>query len=127
MTCEICNKTHETIDHFNETNPLDIIIEETHNPLDIPFGHEVHEMEEDQLIKVEDGKGATVLDEWGTQEVNNNIKSDPTEEGGLGSGRNPESPGDVSGGGPGPLVTFETTIIKEMLDAKLNCPCNKNK
>ncbi len=66
------------------------------------------------------------------KEVNNSVKSeggvnDPTEEGGLGSGRNPEGPGDVGVGNQGPLVTFETSIIKEMLDAKLNCPCQKNK
>ena len=106
----ICN------DSITETNtkflqevgqPLDIIIEETHNPLDIPFGYEV-------------------------KEVNNGVKSegginDPTEEGGLGSGRNPEGGQDSSGGQPGPLMTFEAKVVKEILDAKVNCPCTKNK
>jgi hypothetical protein len=134
--CEICNGgEHQPGDH-----PYIPKFEETHNPLDIPFGHEVHEMQEDQLIKVEDGKGATVLDEWGTKEVNNGVKdqgfgnsnnSNEIDEGGMGSGRQPDYGDPLSdGGGPGPLMTFETTpldIIKEVVDAKLDCPCRKNK
>jgi len=101
MTCEICDDKHDSIDHVQETTPLEIIISET-NPLDIIL-----------------------------QEVNNNVKDvggpDEMSEGGQGSGRNPEGPGDASGSQAGPLVTFETKLVKEMLDAKLNCPCNKNK
>ena len=95
----------ETNDKFLQESVLDIVIEET-TPLDMIL-----------------------------QEVNNNVKDvsgpDEMNEGGTGSGRNPEGPGDSGGSAPGPLVTFETTsplkILKEMVDAKLQCPCNKNK
>jgi len=92
------------------------------------------------------------------QEVNNNVKdqgngtSNDMEEGGMGSGRNPETPGD-SAGSPGPLISFGNsgspfpqippmmpplppmpqqqpglmeTITKQIMDAKLSCRCNKN-
>jgi hypothetical protein len=105
MTCEICNKGHDSINHFQETTPFDIIIKEA-EPLDIIL-----------------------------QEVNNNIKDsnvggpNDVDEGGLGSGRHPETPGDSGGGQPGPLMTFETVrplnIIKEVMDAKLKCPCSQ--
>ena len=113
--CEICNgEQHDPHDH-----PF-LPKMETHNPLDIPFGHEVHE-------------------------VNNNIKD--VDEGGEGSGREPEGGGNASPGAqPGELVTFETTsipnsasslsikkpiegvteIMKQVMDSKLSCPC-KNK
>ena len=101
-----CDEIKCSNDKFLKESVLDIIIEETHNPLDIPFGHEV-------------------------KEVNNNIKDvsgpDEVNEGGQGSGRNPEGGQDSGGASPGPLVTFETTVLKEMVDAKLKCPCNKNK
>ena len=77
-------------------------VKEDHNPLDIPFGHEV-------------------------KEKNMNPKDPEIEEGGLGSGRNPEG-GDSSGGGqPGPLISFGETLFKEMVDSKLSCPCSKKK
>lgn len=95
-------------------------IREHHNPLDIPFGHEV-------------------------KEVNNNVKD--VNEGGLGSGRHKQA-GSGSGGGqgggadggqgqgfggggpvPGELITFETTtpnILKQLLDTKVKeCSCHK--
>ena len=77
---------------------------ESHNPLDIPFGREVD-----------------------TKEINKNVKdNDDVEEGGLGSGRNPEG-GDAGGGTPGPLISFgmSETLMKELVDSKLSCPCSK--
>ena len=100
--CEICKgEQHTSTDH-----PY-LPMMETHNPLDIAFGHEVHE-------------------------VNNNVKDKPTEEGGMGSGRQPDFGDDAkSGSAPGELVTFETvpilnleeTVNKQVIDAKLKCPC----
>ena len=81
-------------------------LQEHHNPLDIPFGHEVHE-------------------------VNMEVKGpDDVDEGGLGSGRNPE--GGQGGGGSqaGPLVSFglNETITKQLYDEKLKeCPCRNKK
>lgn len=105
-TCEICNGgEHSPIDHPYLPKM------ETHNPMDIPFGHEVHE-------------------------VNNNVKDKPTEEGGMGSGRQPDFGDDAKGGSqPGELVTFETipvldlkeAINKQLLDEKLKCPCKGKK
>jgi len=113
--CEICNgEQHDPHDH-----PFLPKMQEHHNPLDIPFGHEVHE-------------------------VNNNIKD--VDEGGSGSGRQPEGGGPLSPGNPGELVSFETVsipnsasslsikkpiegvteIMKQVMDSKLSCPC-KNK
>jgi hypothetical protein len=132
--CEICNgEQHDPHDH-----PFLPKMQEHHNPLDIPFGHEIHE-------------------------VNNNIKD--VDEGGIGSGRHKTKNfgsggggGDAAGGSsgfdnsastgaqPGELVTFETTsipnsasslsikkpiegvteIMKQVMDSKLSCPC-KNK
>lgn len=133
--CEICHgPIHETYDHPYLPQM------ETHNPLDIPFGYE---LQEDQLIKVEDGKGATVLDEWNTQEINMNVKD--VDEGGMGSGRQPDY-GDplMAPGQPGELIAFETvsvpgglsgvsiggkkhieeTVSKQIADQMLkNCPC----
>ena len=76
-------------------------IKEHHNPLDIPFGYELNE-------------------------INKNVKDPEIEEGGLGSGRNPEG-GDSTGGQPGPLISFGETLMKEIVDSKLSCPCNKKK
>ena len=94
-----CDDIKCSNDKFLKESVLDIVIEET-TPLDM-------------ILK----------------EVNNNIKDvggpEEVSEGGTGSGRNPEG-GGASGGTPGELMTFETTIIKEMTDAKLNCPCKKN-
>ena len=81
-------------------------VKEHHNPLDIPFGHEVKE----KNMNVKDVPGP-----------------DDTEEGGLGSGRNPEGGASSTGGQPGPLISFGETILKEMMDSKLSCPCNKKK
>ena len=94
----------ESNDKFLKETPLDIIIEETHNPLDIPFGHEVHE-------------------------VNMNPKDpEKTEEGGMGSGRNDEGGGNQGGAQAGPLISFGESIVKELMDAKLKeCSCHKNK
>ncbi len=95
-------------------------LQEHHNPLDIPFGHEV-------------------------TEVNNNIKD--VDEGGFGSGRHKGGGGGqgggMSGGGdsggsgfggsggvqPGPLISFGETILKELMDVKIreSCPCHKKK
>ena len=76
---------------------------ESHNPLDIPFGHEV-------------------------KEKNMNPKDPEIEEGGLGSGRNPEGGETPSSGQPGPLISFGETLFKEMVDTKLSsCHCNKKK
>jgi hypothetical protein len=104
-TCEICKGgLHETTDHpFLPTM-------ETHNPMDIPFGHEVHE-------------------------INKNVKD--IDEGGMGSGRQPDY-GDPIQKEPtgGELVTFETvpilkleeTINKQLFDQKLKkCPCKNRK
>lgn len=86
-------------------NPLAIAgIDETDNPLEIP--------------------GVV-------QEKNMNPKDvdgpDDVDEGGLGSGRNPEG-GGSSGSQPGPLISFGETIAKQLMDAKLkeSCPCRKN-
>jgi hypothetical protein len=74
---------------------------ESHNPLDIVFGHEV-------------------------SEINMNPK-DPVEEGGPNSGRNPEGGQDnTPGTGQGPLISFGETIMKQYVDSKINCPCHKN-
>ena len=83
--------------------------QEDHNPLDIPFGHEVP-----------------------TQEKNMNVKDvggpDDVDEGGMGSGRNPEGGGNGAGS-PGPLISFglSETLTKQLMDAKLkeSCPCRK--
>ena len=75
-------------------------VKEHHNPLDIPFGHEVKEKQM-------------------------GVKDPEIEEGGQGSGRNPEGGDSATGGQPGPLISFGETIIKEMLDSKLSCPCSK--
>ncbi len=78
---------------------------ESHNPLDIPFGREVD-----------------------TKEINKNIKDPEIEEGGQGSGRNPEGGDSAGGGTPGPLISFgmSETLMKELVDSKLSCPCNKS-
>jgi hypothetical protein len=125
--CEICHgEIHETFDHPYLPQM------ETHSP-----------MKEDQLIKVEDGKGATVLDEWNTQEINMNVKD--LDEGGMGSGRQPDYGEPINQGvQPGELIAFETvsiggglsgvdiggkkhieeTISKQIADTRLgNCPC----
>ena len=78
---------------------------ESHNPLDIPFGHEVKE------------KQMGVKDVPGPDEV---------DEGGMGSGRNPEGGNNMGGGQPGPLISFGETIMKQFVDAKVSCPCNKS-
>jgi len=121
--CEVCNgNEHQPTDHpyipkMKEISPLDIIIQEHHSPLDIPFGYEV-------------------------KEVNKNVKD--VEEGGTGSGRNPEDGEKPTGSQAGPLVSFETvsvpssasnlsigakkieeTVMKQLLDSKLTCPCNR--
>ena len=79
-------------------------LQEHHNPLDIPFGHEVHEL-------------------------NMEVKSDEVDEGGLGSGRNPEGGDSTGGNQPGPLISFglNETLVKNIWDAKLkeSCPCHK--
>ena len=113
--CEICNGG----EHGPGDHPFIPKFQEHHNPLDIPFGHEVHE-------------------------VNNNIKD--VDEGGMGSGREPEGGDPSKGSSPGELVTFETIsipnsasslsvkkpiegvteIMKQLMDSKLSCPC-KNK
>lgn len=131
----ICNSIEETNNKFlKETNISFFKLQEHHNPLDIPFGHEVKEgfegfesePNEPPYIK----KGA----ESPFAEVNMNPK-DPegTEEGGLGSGRQDEGGGSSGGSQAGPLISFgemlalpHPNIIKEMMDAKLNCPCQKN-
>jgi len=89
--------------HTPEDHPFLPTMKEHHNPLDIAFGHEV-------------------------QEKNMNVKD--IDEGGPGSGRNPEEAPDVGGGGGGPLVSFETvgkiiheTVAKQLMDEKLNCQC----
>ena len=120
--CEVCNggehddSDHPYIPHVDESvlsiagiseldHPLNIGgIREHHNPLDIPFGKE--------------------------QEINMNVKDTPdeTDEGGMGSGRNPEGGGDSSGSQPGPLISFGTeAIVKELMDAKIkeSCPCRQ--
>jgi hypothetical protein len=97
---------------------------ETHNPLDIPFGYEVP-----------------------VQEKNMNVKD--IDEGGMGSGRQPDY-GDPldQGGQPGELIAFETvsipgglsgvsiggkkhieeTVSKQLADQMLQkCRCNKTK
>ena len=78
--------------------------QEHHNPLDIPFGHEVHE-------------------------VNMEVDNDQVDEGGMGSGPSGQSPGSSSGSQPGPLISFgvSETIAKQLMDAKLKekCPCHK--
>ena len=80
-------------------------LQEHHNPLDIPFGHEVNE-------------------------INMEVKGpDDVDEGGLGSGRNPEGGNNGGGAEPGPLVSFgiNETIMKQLYDVKLteSCKCHK--
>ena len=81
--------------------------QEDHNPLVIPFGHEVQE------------KNMNVKDVDGPDDV---------DEGGMGSGRNPEG-GGSAGSTDGPLVSFglNETIAKQLMDAKIKeqCPCHK--
>ena len=112
--CEICKGEQ----HTPEDHPF-LPTMETHNPFDIPFGHEVNE-------------------------INKGIKD--VDEGGMGSGRQPEGGGEPSKGAqPGELVTFETVsvpgsasaisiggktineISKQILDGKLKCPCKNTK
>ena len=82
-------------------------LQEHHNPLDIPFGHEVNEINMDPK------------------------QPEGTDEGGLGSGRNPEGGDSQPGSQPGPLISFglNETIVKQLMDAKLTekCPCHKKK
>jgi len=75
-------------------------LQEDHNPLDIPFGHEVNEI--------------------GTA-------PEDVDEGGMGSGRNPEGCGESSGSQPGPLISVGMETVKELMDAKIreSCPCHK--
>jgi len=113
-TCEICKGEQ----HTPEDHPF-LPTMETHNPFDIPFGHEV-------------------------KEKNMNVKD--LDEGGQNSGRHPEGGNDLSGGGqPGELITFETVsvpgsasaisiggktineISKQILDGNLKCPCKNTK
>ena len=123
--CEICQgQQHDSSDHpylpkIMESNLFSITgLQEHHNPLDIPFGHEVNE------------------------------SFPPKEqEGGANSGRRPEGGKDVSANPlGGELISFETvsipggasavsiggkkieeTITKQILDLKLNeCPCKKS-
>jgi hypothetical protein len=121
--CEICKgEQHTPEDHpflpQMETSPLEIPgITESHNPLDIPFGHEV-------------------------SEINKNIKD--VDEGGMGSGRQPDYGEPVSKEPTGgELIAFETVsipnsasavsikkpidgvteITKQLWDKKLSCPC----
>jgi hypothetical protein len=110
--CEICKGEQ----HTPEDHPF-LPVMESHNPLDIPFGHEV-------------------------SEINKNIKD--VDEGGLGSGRQPDY-GDPIAKEPtgGELIAFETVsipnsasavsikkpidgvteITKQLWDSKLSCPC----
>ncbi len=119
--CEVCGDLehepsgHPYIPHVDESvlsiagireldNPLAIGgIREHHNPLDIPFGKE--------------------------QEINMNVKDKPdeTDEGGLGSGRNPEGGGSSGSSQQGPLISFGMETVKELMDAKIreSCPCRK--
>jgi len=81
--------------------------QEDHNPLDIPFGHEVNE-------------------------INMEVKGpEDVDEGGLGSGRNSEGGNNGGGSQAGPLVSFgiNETIIKQLYDIKLkeSCPCHNKK
>ena len=93
-------------DKFLKENKVSFFkFQEHHNPLDIPFGHEVHEVNMDPK------------------------QPEDVDEGGMGSGRNPEGGGDSQGGQPGPLISFglNETISKQLMDAKIkeSCPCHK--
>lgn len=110
--CEICKGEQ----HTPEDHPY-LPTMETHNPFDIPFGHEV-------------------------KEKNMNVKDPGTEEGGTGSGRQPDYGDDITSSQAGDLVTFETVSIpgsasavsiggkkieealaKQLVDEKLKCRC----
>ena len=102
----ICNASiEETNDKFLKESQISFFkLQEHHNPLDIPFGHEVNE-------------------------INMEVKSDEVDEGGMGSGRNPEGGGSTPGAEPGPLISFglSETLVKNIWDAKLkeSCSCHK--
>ncbi len=107
--CEVCNgeehdpSDHPYIPHVDESVLGIAGITESHNPLDI--------------VGV-------------VQEKNLDPKQpEDVDEGGMGSGRNPEGGGDSSGSQPGPLISFGTETIKELMDAKLkeSCPCRQKK
>lgn len=77
-------------------------LQEHHNPLDIPFGHELNEI------------GTAPKD---------------VDEGGMGSGRQDEGGGDNGGSQPGPLISFglNEALTKNIMDAKIkeSCSCHK--
>ena len=127
MTCEICKgEQHTPDDHpylpTMEMSPINIGgVKEFHNPLDIPFGYEV-------------------------SEINKNVKQ--VDEGGQGSGRQPDYGDDIGGGQqPGELMSFETVsipnsasavsikkpidgvteITKQLWDSQIPCPCKNKK
>ncbi len=99
----------ETNEKFIKESQISFFkLQEDHNPLDIPFGHEVHEVN----MEVDNGDSGV-------------------DEGGLGSGRNPEGGDSAPGTEQGPLISFglNETIAKQLMDAKLmeKCPCHKKK
>lgn len=113
--CDIC---HGGPHDDSSDHPYLPALQEHHNPLDIPFGHELSE-----------------------------AFPPKEQEGGPNSGRKPEGGGDSATNPGGELISFETvsipggasaisiggqkieeTIKNQLLDIKLNeCPCNKSR
>jgi len=92
--------------YIKETQVSFFKFQEDHNPLDIPFGHEVHEL-------------------------NMEVDNDKMDEGGMGSGPSGSSPGDAGPSQQGPLISFglHELISKQLMDAKLkeSCGCRNKK
>jgi hypothetical protein len=107
--CEICKGgEHDSSDH-----PY-LPAMETHSPLDIPFGHEIHEA-------FEEGGPNSGRKPEGGQDVSSNPLG-----GELISFETVSIPGGASAISIG-AKKIEETITKQILDLKLNeCPCKKS-
>lgn len=97
------NSIRKANDKFIQESQISFFnLQEDHNPLDIPFGHEVNEI------------GTAPKD---------------VDEGGMGSGRQDEGGGDSPGSQQGPLISFgiNETLTKNIMDAKIkgSCSCHK--
>jgi len=97
-------------------------VKEHHNPLDIPFGYELNEINMNVKDVNEGGMGSGRHPEVGDGDIH---KGSGGGVGGGGGGGSSAGTAGMGGGQPGPLISFGETIIKEMLDSKLSCPCNK--
>lgn len=120
-SCEICKENHgDSADHpylpkLQMANPFNIkMLTEHHNPLDIPFGHELTEAFE------EGGANSGRHPETGADTKNNALGGE------LIAFETVSIPGALSANSIG-AKKIEEAITKQILDLKLTeCPCNKS-